>query len=68
MIGETNGYDVLIALFAGIPAAIAAVTGLILVVRTRTPNGAKLGEAAAHAAETSAETNEMVKRAIEEYR
>lgn len=66
MIASANVNDVLIAAITAIPAIIAAVCAGVVVVRTKMPNGTKLGETVAHAAERSRDTNERVRRIEDE--
>lgn len=61
-LGAQSIYDVLIALIYGVPAIVAAVCTAVITVRTRMPNGAKLGETVAAAGQHAADTNERVRR------
>ncbi len=61
MLADTTAYDVLIALFASIPATVAAVFAGVVALRTRTSNGRTLGGMIEDTRATSIENNTMLR-------
>lgn len=63
MLAETNAYDVLLALIVAVPGMAAAVFAGIVALRTKMPNGTKIGAAVAETQAHAADTNELLRRA-----
>ena len=62
MLATSTGYDVLIALVAAVPAILAAIFAGIVALRTRMPNGTKIGQAVADSHATALANQAMLER------
>jgi hypothetical protein len=62
VLATSTGYDVLIALIAGVPAILAAIFAGVVALRTRMPNGTKIGNAIAESHATATENNALLKK------
>lgn len=59
-IGDTNVYDVGLALIAAIPAIAAAIFAGIVALRTKTTNGTSIGQMVEQAHTLATENNEIL--------
>jgi hypothetical protein len=55
-----GGYDVLVALVLAVPGILAAIFAGIVALRTRMPNGSRLGASVAQTSEAIAENRELL--------
>ena len=62
MLATSTGYDVLIALIAAVPAILAAIFAGVVALRTRMPNGTRIGDSVAESHATTTENNALLKK------
>ncbi len=62
MLGDTNGYDVLIAMTVAIPSTLAAVFAWLTARRVRMPNGTRMGDAVAQTQASSADSAAILRK------
>jgi hypothetical protein len=62
VLATSTGYDVLIALIAAVPAILAAIFAGVVALRTKMPNGTRIGNAVAESHATATENNALLQK------